>query len=563
MAIYSRLQKYIQRQLIRLVLGVASPDNHTEGSRADMPLPGIHTGADYSMPVLLTEDMRRAFLAQPDGLVKLQSYLREAARDTYRFQFDTPMRSGADLPFMQPTEDPLKEWDWSTRKYVLSSTHSVYDRDALANTAVQYTADFVIGSGFNLTFSCERVKEILTAFIENTDNAIREYERQAVIDLQVDGELFLRLFEQDGEVVAVPLRPWECHYIETELGFFRRPQNYKFQIYKTEGDAWAGNSQTELEDIPADEILHVAINRRSYELRGRPELYRIMAWLRADKEFLENRARQNHWRNALLWLVKVTGTPAQVAAVASRWARPPTPGSVAIESNSVDVSPLSNGVGASDAMEDGRQIKLRNIMGLRLPEFFFADGYNANLATATAQTLPAMTKFSAFQTIMIEQLWYPLFKRVVECAVEAGLCPEMVDEEDAEGELMYKNDMGAYVDEDEENAQVSRIKACDAFEVSYAPLGTEDNLNLAQALALMATQGWIDDTTAQEKLGLDPVMVNKRLKRQEAKRAEDMAAGKIPMPPGMTPPLDMEDDEMDADEMPMDAENGEPETVEA
>lgn len=553
MAIYSRFTQYIQRQLIRLAVGIPA---HTEGKRIDIAAPGIYDGADYSLPILLPEDVKRAYLQQPNGLGKLQKHLQESARDTFRFQFDTPMRNPSDLPFIPPTEDPLKEWDWSTRKYVLSSCHSVYDRNALANTAIQYTADFVIGAGFNLTFSSKHVKEILTAFIENSDNAIREYERQATIDLQVDGELFLRLFEQDGAVVSVPLRPWECHYIQTELGFFRRPEIYKFQIYKTEGDAWAGESETELEDIPAQDILHVAINRRSYELRGRPELYRILAWLRADKEFLENRARQNHWRNALLWLVKVKGMPAQVAAVASRWSKPPTPGSVAIESDNVDVSPLSNGVGASDAMEDGRQIKLRNIMGLRLPEFFFADGYNANLATATAQTLPAMTKFSAFQTVLVEQLWYPLFKRVIECAVQSGLCPEMVDEEDSEGELMYVNDLGHYIDDDEEGAQISRIKACDAFEVSYAPLGTRDDLSLAQALALMATQGWVDDTTAQERLGLDPVMVNKRLKRQENKRNEDMATGNIPTPPGMMPP-DMGDD--DTDEMPAEDESEESE----
>lgn len=506
----------------------------------------INDGVDYSQPVMLPQHLDEA-LKRAGGTVRAD-YLREAMRDTFRFQFDAPYRGASDMPIEPVNEDPLREWNYSTRRMVLSNCHAAYQRNPLANTAVQYTADFVIGPGFNLTTRNTKIEKFLKKFIESKDNAIREYERQAVIDLQVDGELFLRFFQQNGDVVVVPLRPWECQYIKTELGFFRRIEEYQFQIYKTEGDAYVATQETRIEKIPGDEILHVAINRHGYELRGRPELYRVLPWLRADKEFLENRARQNHWRNALLWLVKVANaTPAMMAGVVARWSKPPTPGSVAVETDNVNLQSVSPGVGASDAMEDGRQIKLRNIMGLRLPEYMFGDGYNVNLASATAQQLPAMTKFSGFQTIMLEQVWMPLFRRVLTVAVDEGLLPEFIEEQDAEGDIIYLDpDEIENYDDDEcpmgkPDAQGRRAKMCktaDAFEVSYAPVGDDgDLLQTTQAMALQMANGLIDKMSAQEKLDLDPAIIAKRLKREEEEKEAEMPQ-KPPLPgqPPMMPP---------------------------
>ena len=544
MASFRQFRQQITQRAKALAIKWALGGVTTHGALVspDMRESRIHDGVDYSLPIMLPQHLDEA-LHKAGGTVRAD-YLSEAMRDTFRFQFDAPYRGASDLPIEPTNEDPLREWNYATRRMVLSNCHAAYQRNPLANTAIQYTADFVIGPGFNLTTRNKKIEKFLKMFIENPDNAIREYERQAVIDLQVDGELMLRFFQQTGDVVAVPLRPWECQYIKTELGFFRRIEEYQFQIYKTEGDAFIATQETRIEKIPADEILHVAINRHSYELRGRPELYRVLPWLRADKEFLENRARQNHWRNALLWLVKVANaTPAMMAGVVARWSKPPTPGSVAVETDNVDLKSVSPGVGAADAMEDGRQIKLRNIMGLRLPEYMFGDGYNVNLASATAQQLPAMTKFSGFQTVMLEQLWIPLFRRVLTVAVSEDLLPEYIEEQDAEGDIVYlEPDEIENYDDDEcpmgkPDAQGRRAKMCktvDAFEVSYAPVGDDGNLlQMTQALALQKTQGWIDDMSAQEKLDLDPAIIAKRLRREAESKEAEMP--KTPPLPGQKP----------------------------
>lgn len=527
------------------------------GGRTEGQSPSISDGVDYSQPIAIPGTIRA--LNAPDTQ---EQYLKEVASysqaQTFRFQFDTPMRSTADAPIMPTLEDPLKEWDYSTRVMVLTNCHSAYQRNPGANTAVQYTTGIVRGKGFNLIAKNEEIDKFLNDFIDDPDNNIREYERQALNDLQVDGELFIRYFTEGGKVVAVPLRPWECAWIETELGFFRRVKKYHFLFQKTKGDTWEGGQEFEQVDIPADEIQHVPINRHAYELRGRPELYRVLPWLRADTQFLENRARQNHWRTALLWMVSVANaSAAQVASVLQRWSRPPSPGTVAVESDNVTVEPLVNPVGANEANEDGRQIRLKWMMGFRMPEFYFSDGYNANLATASAQQMPAMTKFEDFQTIMVEQLWTPMFRRVLQTAIDAGLLPLEVEEQDEDGEPVTDEPAGAVQEPKPEKATEAMIgempdgkpapkakgkmiETIKAFDVSYANLQEAGKLDLATALEKMKQNGWIDDITAMEELNVDPKLIQKRLKNQQVQEQAEIKAGMKPPTPEMLAQMDAE-----------------------
>jgi len=524
---------------------------------------GIADGVDYTRPVIVPGWMRRAM--STDGTLRtvVNEALRENMAQTYRSQFGNPYRTGDDLPIVPTTEDPLREWDWQTRERVLSNCHAAYTRNPLANAIVQYTADFVVGDGFNLTCKNKDVEAVLQAFIDNPDNAIREFERQAVIDLQVDGELVLRFFGAGQDSVMVPQRPWELHYIRTEPGFFRRALAYHFQREVHEGDDPTGATETIVEDVPSREVHFVAINRHTYELRGRPELYRLLPWLRADKEYHEEGARQHKWRNAIYWHVKVAGASAAVlAAVRSLWAKPPAPGSAYVSSDKQELIAVNNPAQGGGESGIGRSIRLMNILGARLPEYFFADGENANLASATKQELPALTKFEAFQMFMVEQLWTPVFKRVIQEAIDAGLLPDEVEEQDADGNAVLEpieddappmaqppvgDDMP---DEPPVMQQAKTVRAVDAFEVAYEPVTAQDLNALAQAYNFMLMNDLVSEQTAQEKLGLAPSVEQKRMTAERSRKMHNMAAGLIPTPPGMmgNPPIPNEDNPNAGDE---------------
>jgi hypothetical protein len=232
-------------------------------------------------------------------------------------------------------------------------------------------------------------------------------------------------------------------------------------------------------------------------------------------------------------------TPA-ASAIAMRRRLKPTPGSVAVESDSVAVSALANPVGANDASEDGRQLKLMNAVAFGLPEYMLSDGSNANLASSTSQQLPALMTFADMQRTLIEELWRPLFKLVIREAVAAGRLPEQVARCDADGEPAEDGEM---------------IDAVDAFDVSYTPLQDNNIQALATALEIAARNGWVDDETATTEMGFDWGIVSKRLKQQKESAASDMATGMMPEPPGYIPP-GMEDAAAEVDDEDEDEADG-------
>ena len=550
MDLIARLRRLFSRSPVE-----PNTDQTTRGGFVHSQAGAIHDGMSYSLPVIVTRDMR----AHMDPAA-LDAYIQEStlAAQSFRFQFDTPQRGGSDLPVSPVTEDPLMEWSHSTRQQVLSSCHAAYDRNPNAFRGLKYYAAFVVGEGFNLVCKNKDVERVLDAFIDNPENAIRGNEQQFVIDLLTDGELFERFFEGEGEtagqVVMVPLRPWEIDYIRTEKGFFRRVTSYHMQRYEREGDAPDGDQDTTEENVPADEVLHVAINRRRYELRGRPELYAALPWLRAHKEWLENRARQNYWRGALLWWIKVmNATGPVIAAVLSRWSRPPTPGSVAVESSNVEVQALTNPVGAGDAGEDGRQLRIMAATAMGLPEYFLGDGENANLATTKSQQLPALTTFGQMQQLMVEQFWYPIFQRVLQAAIDAGELPDEVEEQDVDGDPLYEDPdpeapapMPMMPTEptdtptDEPTAPMlpaapapqkkRTVATLDAFDVSYAPIGDKEPFTLAQSLKIAVDNEWLSNEDASRELGYDPDIQRKKIARERNRERDEVAQGLRPPP---------------------------------
>ena len=502
----------------------------------------ILDGVDYSMPlaVRLPEKVTAAEFQEVR-----KAALQEASA-AFHFQFDRPYQT-ADSLGMFPVADPLREWDYgggygwgSTRQEILRRCHLAWERNPLANTAVEITTRFSVGEGLTITYSNTDVEDIVEEFRCNPENAINEFEKSFSNDLQIDGEVFIRFKEdEDGQTVIIPLKPWEVCWIEHERGMPRRVTSY--HIIQNTDNGTPGDFEQVTEDVPADDIIHVAINRMSYELRGRPEIFRILPWLSAYKSWLENRARQNHWRDALIWDVTLDGAqPGQVAAKRAQYKQPPAPGSLAIHNDKEHWNPLTNKSGAGDVAEDGRQIKLMIAAGAQLPEYMLSDGANANLASATAQQLPSLRKFTDFQDILIGQLWLPIYKRVIQNAIDAKRLPEECEEHDEEGDTIKvpeKRDpsasSGAAVPQRPYNKTKS-IDTLEAFTLTGPELESSDPKTLADALSLALGQGWVSNETAAGRMGFDYRMELKRTRREEDIARQDKAQGRTA--PGPTQP---------------------------
>ena len=471
----------------------------------------ITDGALYHQPPVVPAHIKAG------GAAAVNTYLNEATTD-YRHQFGAPTVTGSTVSL--PTDDPLAEWDSATRKSVLESCHSVYHRNPVAKRAVDLTRQFVVGKGHTVNAQNKRVQAVIDTFRADQENNIAGYDRTFIQDLQIDGELFVRFAVEGGRVVIVPLAPWHIDAIRVAPGFFRRVNNYHLYYSWTNPSDNQGETVQIDEEIPPADVLHVAINNHSYELRGRPDLFVILPWLMAYKDWMEDRARQNKWRGALLWWVKIAGAaPGTIAQKLAQWKKPPTSGSAYVSSDKEEVTALTNPVNAGDASEDGRQIRLMSAIGMGLAEYMLGDGENANLATATAQQLPALWKFTDAQELMREMVWTPIYKRVIQAAIDAGELAEMVRIEDSEGEPVLKGD----------NSQEQMVKAVDAFTVNYYDLQAPDPKTLGEALALDESQGWISHQSAQQLAcanhGLDASVEKKQIEREGAEMERQRGIG--------------------------------------
>lgn len=470
----------------------------------------IDDGVDYGVPTVVPDNLTEE--ARADHIKKI----REASAD-FHFQFDKNY-TGTNTPYNQLTADPLREWDFQTRREILSRTHMAHERNPLAKSAVGITTMFAVGNGMSITYRNSQVEKIIESFRTNPENSIEDYEKEFCADLQVDGELFIHFYDDGlGNTTIVPRPPFHIDWVQTDVNFKKRVIAYHMNAQLTNGANANFETRTVYEDIPAEQVLHVAINKHSYEVRGRPELFVILPWLKAYKDWLENRARQNHWRGAMLWDVTLEGaTPQQVSAKRGQYKQPPSPGSLVIHNEKEKWSAVSNDIKAGDAAEDGRHIKLMTAIGMKLPEYMLGDGANSNLASSKSQQTPALKKFSDFQDIMVNKLWVPIYDRVIENAIKAGVLPEMVEEEDADGEPILDAD-----------GLPKMIRAVDAYDVSAPELESDDPKNLADALAVAASQGWLSQEGAATQMGYDYYIEQKKIKREQqaAKMATMQGAG--------------------------------------
>jgi len=495
----------------------------------------IFDGVDYSMPL----PVRIPAGSSAADIESVREAAVKEAVSTYHFQFDSPYSTKENLN-LYPIADPLREWDIATRVEILRRCHLAWERNPLANASVAFTTLFAVGNGLTVTYLNDAVEEVLEEFRKNENNAVDEYEKSLCNDLQLDGENLVRFFKNaDGDTEIVPIKPWELLWIESDKDNPKRVINYHVRQEKTNGTP--GDYEQNEEDIPAAEVLHKTINKKSYEQRGRPELFRILPWLKAYKDWLENRARQNHWRGSLLWWIKlIGGTGQQVLNKRAQYKQPPSPGSLIITNDKEEWSAVENRSNANDVSEDGRQIKMMIAVGARKPEYMLSDGANANLASSTSQQLPALRSFSEFQDLQVE-LWTAIYRRVIENKIASGVLSEEVEEQDQEGSAVREeiNPKRRRIEEPPDpneptlpkQGPVKKIKAIEAFVVSGPDLESADIKNLADALQIAVNNEWVSNGTAAQQMGFDYRIEQKKIKRELVQQRDEAYQGLRPTSP--------------------------------
>jgi hypothetical protein len=323
---------------------------------------------------------------------------------------------------------------------ILRRAYATWCKNPLAGQIVNVTTWFVMGKGLGFTAPDPVVRDALNRFWNDPENDLQMAQRWMSNELQVYGEIFIRFFVNpiDGKVRMALIDPLEIRDIATDPDNVRKPVAYLREYtkaipssmwmneFKSSSDTITLSGSAVREVIDASEILHVKVNNVSNHKRGISELYRVLRWLDAYDRWLEDRISINKARGAFAFLRKVPSAPNRASGPfnsdSSGKYVVPKPGSILVVHEGEDWQVLSPKIGADDAKEDGRSIKLMIAAGCGIFEHYFGDPSTGNLATARSMELPMVRKFEDRQRLF-ENVFGKIFQRVIDSGIVAGTIP--------------------------------------------------------------------------------------------------------------------------------------------
>lgn len=179
-------------------------------------------------------------------------------------------------------------------------------------------------------------------------------------------------------------------------------------------------------------IYHVAINQQGK--RGESELAAALDWVNAHRRFMEDRATLNRAAAQVAWKKKRKGTAADVRAEVERIqstlaafpgtrgydGNPTATAGTVVENDASDLQWVKTDTGGTAAASDEKGLRMMVGSGLGgIPNHYFGDEANANLATATSMELPLLKTYEDWRTLLASVI-HDLIDFQLAVAHEAG-----------------------------------------------------------------------------------------------------------------------------------------------
>lgn len=294
---------------------------------------------------------------------------------------------------------------------------------------------FIIGKGFHVSPVDEmpEVADYLKSF--SKINRMDGRDRSVVEEVLKAGEVFLRKFTKAGDKDAkIPalrtLRYFEISKIVMDDSDPEKVLEY-WRPYKN------ANGQIETEKIPADEIFHIKYGDQK---RGLPPFMSTLMQCAYYDDWLFNRIVFNRLKTAYVLEEIVEGSPAQVSSQDDQQPnaiktgqrgkiikRIPKPGSKLTHNKAVEYKWLKPEVGAEDAKEDGRAIRMSICSGAKVPEFILGDASQSNYANSVVAQNPFVRNIEWFQDFFSGPFGF-IYEWAVMYGIAAGVIPRLSTE---------------------------------------------------------------------------------------------------------------------------------------
>jgi hypothetical protein len=391
---------------------------------------------------------------------------------------DAPDGSGQGWQPLQPAGPHDRDYsDWLQDQ---TDALEAWRKNFMIRRVVTLTRSYVLGGGITLSSRHPWVNTFVQAFVSHPENQLHRRLGPMCDELTRSGELFPVLFTNriDGMSYLRFVPASQISRIETDPKDYETELVY-YQLSQTdlEGKPWLAPANRAAWHQDADGslppvMLHFAVNRPIGATRGEGDLGPILRWALRYSNWLEDRVRLNRVRTRQQLLeieladdTKVKARKRQVET------EDPIKAGIYVHGPGESVNAHALNIGAGDAKEDGRALRLAIASGGNVALHYMGEGEAVNYATAREMGEPT----ARFYTERQQDL----------CAMLLEICQVAYQRKAALGLATLP------------------AKANYQLQASVTETARADNQVLAeaaqmmvQALAEMKAQGWVDDPTA-------------------------------------------------------------------
>lgn len=361
-----------------------------------------------------------------------------------RVEVEAELRESA---FMRSLKDEQDGWaalgsqtkrnrTWEDVKSNLEECFRAWSVNPLAKSYVDYQRYFVIGKGTQVApgeGEGDDAGERIQAFLDLNEWSLLE--KQLCEELARDGEVFVRFHDKNiHEIKSTVSRitlvdPLEIEAIDCEE--LNEPKRYR-RVYTALGEMDDNGSQkteSKAEWIDASDIIHIKVNTSHNELRGRSDILVMLPSLKILRSWVKDMARRNYLLGSFVWDVECTGG-VKPSSVTGAYPTAPLPGSIIAHGPNEKWSAITPRPGNYEAVAGQRALKLEFCAGAKLPESWFGDTGESNLATTKALSMPSLKAFIDRQDVLV-YYFQKIISRGANVETVEVTFPEVVVEEAA------------------------------------------------------------------------------------------------------------------------------------
>ena len=281
------------------------------------------------------------------------------------------------------------------RQNILTQAITAWRANPIARRIIELTTEFVIGDGF--TFTCPKnVEKLLKDFwshpLNNLDDQLPEWADEA----WRTGDLFLLVSVDGGGQAYVRALPSESvGIIDVAGNDYRQEKAYRHDA--TDDKPWPAYLPGGDQDIF---VLHFPLSLAVGASFGESDLSHILYWIGLYRQWLEDRARLNYFRQMFSFILQ---RPFTSQAEKDKYMRdfayklPKKSGGVLGLDPTESLGVLNPNLASFEAETDGLAIKRMIASGAGIPMHYLAEPESSTRTTAEAAGTPTFKRFKRRQ----------------------------------------------------------------------------------------------------------------------------------------------------------------------